>query len=137
MGWLMDAFDLDLSIIARLAAHSHPRTHRGKEQFPGMMITYGLMEKLDEVAAMGDGRARVINKAEVTELITNANGEVVGCKYTKKGEVFQEDGPVIIASGGFGADFSPDSLLTSVAEEWLKLEAWQVTSRAGQQSGGK
>lgn len=135
--WLMDAFGLDLTVIARLAAHSEPRTHRGKERFPGMMITYGLMEKLDEVAAAGDGRARVITKAEVTELIQDSNGEIIGAKYTKKGETFTEYGPVIIATGGFGADFTDDSLLASVEEEWAKLGAWQPSSRAGQQSGGK
>merc|ERR1719327_1213776 len=34
--WLMDAFNLDLSLVARLGGHSAPRTHRGKERFPGM-----------------------------------------------------------------------------------------------------
>jgi hypothetical protein len=29
--WLMDAFDLDLTVVSRLAAHTHPRTHRGKD----------------------------------------------------------------------------------------------------------
>merc|ERR1719207_529529 len=28
--WLMDSFDLDLSLLARLGGHSMPRTHRGK-----------------------------------------------------------------------------------------------------------
>merc|ERR1711992_63047 len=28
------------------------------------------------------------------------------------GKTFQEHGPVIIATGGFGADFTPDSLLS-------------------------
>ena len=36
--WLMDKFNLDLSLVARLGGHSAPRTHRGKERFPGMMI---------------------------------------------------------------------------------------------------
>lgn len=29
--WLVDRFDLDLSVVSRLAAHSYPRTHRGKD----------------------------------------------------------------------------------------------------------
>ena len=37
----MDKFNLDLSLVARLGGHSAPRTHRGKERFPGMTITYG------------------------------------------------------------------------------------------------
>lgn len=29
--WLVDKFDLDLSLVARLGGHSQPRTHRGKD----------------------------------------------------------------------------------------------------------
>ena len=36
--WLIDKFDLDLSLVARLGGHSQPRTHRGKERFPGIAI---------------------------------------------------------------------------------------------------
>ena len=134
--WLMDSFGLDLTIIARLAAHTHPRTHRGKERFPGMAITYGLMEKLDEVAASGDGRARVINKARVTELIQGPDGKVTGVVYEKAGKKYTEHGAVVIATGGFGADFSDDSLLASIEDEWKLMGAWQPSSRASQQSGG-
>merc|ERR1712194_541238 len=135
--WLMDSFGLDLSVIARLAAHSQPRTHRGKERFPGMAITYGLMEKLDEIADGGDGTTRVINKAEVVELINNDAGDVIGCVYMKGGKRYTEHGRVVIATGGFGADFTDDSLLAEVSDEWDKLEAWQTTSRAAKQSAGK
>merc|ERR1712032_550690 len=34
--WLVDKFELDLSLIARMGGHSVPRCHRGKERFPGM-----------------------------------------------------------------------------------------------------
>lgn len=134
--WLMNAFGLDLSVIARLAAHSNPRTHRGTEKFPGMMITYKLMETLDEIAAKGDGKARVLNKAKVTELITKGD-EVVGVKFEKGGKTYEEYGPVIICTGGFGADFTDKSLLSQVQHDWLKLGAWQPTSRAGQQAPDK
>ena len=30
--WLMDDFDLDLTRVARLGAHSNPRTHRGPQE---------------------------------------------------------------------------------------------------------
>lgn len=131
--WLADRFGLDVSVIARLAAHSHPRTHRGKERFPGMALTYGLMEALDAEAQKPNSKARVINKAKVFELIRNGD-EVVGVKYEKDGKTFTEMGPVIITTGGFGADFTPDSLLSSIQEKWRTMEAWQKTSRAGQQN---
>ena len=135
--WLIDSFGLDLSVVGRLAAHSHPRTHRGKERFPGMAITYGLMEKLDEMASKHPDKARVINKATVAELIQEPSGEVVGCVYEKNGKKYKEYGPVIICTGGFGADFSKTSLLAQVSSEWDKLDAWGTGSRAAKQSGGK
>lgn len=107
--WLMERFGLDLSLVSRLGGHSFPRTHRGKERFPGMTITYALMEKLEEIASKTD-RARVITKAEVNELISE-NGKITGAIYVKNGQKFTEYGPVIVATGGFGADFSDNSLL--------------------------
>jgi hypothetical protein len=37
--WLQQRFKLDLSKVSRLGGHSQPRTHRGKERFPGFAIT--------------------------------------------------------------------------------------------------
>jgi len=112
--WITDAFGVDLSLVSRLGGHSMPRTHRGKERFPGMTITYGLMEKLEEIAETNDGRARVLMKTTATKLLTDKDGNVCGCEcVSAKGETFQEYGPVIIATGGFGADFSKDSLLNT------------------------
>jgi len=68
--WLIDAFDLDLSLLARLGGHSQPRTHRGKERFPGMTITYALIQMCEKVAEKTD-RARIVTKAEVCKLIMN------------------------------------------------------------------
>merc|ERR1712176_607357 len=110
--WITDAFGVDLSLVSRLGGHSMPRTHRGKERFPGMTITYGLMEKLEEIAEAGDGRARILLKTKVNRLLTDHDGNVCGCECTSNdGRTFQEHGPVIIATGGFGADFANDSLL--------------------------
>merc|ERR1712187_701828 len=117
--WLVDQFDLDLSLIARLGGHSMPRTHRGKERFPGMTITYALIQSLEKIAEISD-KARIVTKAKVTELITN-NSMVVGCKYEKSGEVLKEFGCVILCSGGFGADFSNDSLLAKYRPDLLHL----------------
>jgi flavocytochrome c len=117
--WLIDKFELDLSLIARLGGHSMPRTHRGKERFPGMTITYALMQAFEKVAEVSE-RATIINKARVFKLITNAGG-VVGCEYEKAGATFKEYGPVILCSGGFGADFGSDSLLAKYRPDLLHL----------------
>lgn len=108
--WLINAFKLDLSILGRLGGHSYPRTHRGKERFPGMTITYALMEKFDDIAAKEPTRAQLISNAKATELITEGDA-VVGIKYVKDGKTYTERGPVILATGGFGADFSKDGIL--------------------------
>lgn len=46
VNWLIERFNLDLSKVSRLGGHSEKRTHRGTQQFPGMTITYALMEKV-------------------------------------------------------------------------------------------
>merc|ERR1711988_1314545 len=97
--WLIDKFNLDLSLLARLGGHSQPRTHRGKERFPGMTITYALTQMLEKIAEKTD-RARIVTKACINKLIMNGNA-VVGCEYAKGGVQYKEFGPVIWASGGF------------------------------------
>merc|ERR1712137_758896 len=77
--WLVDKFDLDLSLVARLGGHSAPRTHRGAERFPGMTITYALIQMCEKIAETTD-KARIITKARVTKLLVE-NAIVVGCTY--------------------------------------------------------
>jgi len=117
--WLIEKFDLDLSLVARLGGHSQPRTHRGAERFPGMTITYALIQMLEKVAEKTD-RARIITKAEVFNLLMNGTA-VVGCEYRKAGAVIKEFGPVVFASGGFGADFGSGSLLAMYRPDLLHL----------------
>merc|ERR1712232_694817 len=81
--WLVEKFNLDLSLVARLGGHSAPRTHRGAERFPGMTITYALIQMVEKVAEKTD-RARIITKARVRKLLTNGDA-VVGCIYEKGG----------------------------------------------------
>merc|ERR1712008_236587 len=118
--WLVEKFDLDLSLVARLGGHSAPRTHRGKERFPGMTITYALIQMLEKIAERTD-KARIITKARATQLLTNDNGACVGLAYEHGGVQFQEHGPVILASGGFGADFSQNSLLATYRPDLMHL----------------
>lgn len=47
--------------------------------------------------------------------------QVAGVEYTKDGKTLTEHGVVIIASGGFAADFTQDSLLTQVEQEWRSV----------------
>jgi len=119
--WLMDSFDLDLSLLARLGGHSMPRTHRGKERFPGMTITYALIQMVEKIAERTDGLARIVTKARAHKLLMNNAGACVGCVYEKGGIDFQEHGPVIICTGGFGADFTQQSLLAKYRPDLMHL----------------
>merc|ERR1712151_426574 len=67
---------------------------------------------LEEIAEQSD-RAKIHLKTKVTKLLTDSNGDVCGCEcVSADGKTWEEHGPVIIATGGFGADFTADSLLS-------------------------
>jgi succinate dehydrogenase/fumarate reductase flavoprotein subunit len=139
--WLVEKFNLDLSLVARLGGHSAPRTHRGKERFPGMTITYALIQMLEKIAERTD-RARIITKARATQLLTNS-GVCVGLIFEHGGVQFQEHGPVILASGGFGADFTQNSLLAQYRPDLMHLPTTNGEHctgdgiKMGEQIGGK
>ncbi|KAH6914229.1 fumarate reductase [Coprinopsis sp. MPI-PUGE-AT-0042] len=121
VNWLQDKFQLDLSKVARLGGHSQPRTHRGDAQFPGMVITYAQMERLEDLAVSDPDRVKIVKKARVTELIKDESGAVIGVEYTHGGNSQKAYGPVILATGGYAADFSQDSLLKKHRPEYYNL----------------
>ncbi|KAH9894602.1 flavocytochrome c [Xylariomycetidae sp. FL2044] len=109
--WLQDVFNLDLTLVSRLGGHSQPRTHRGHDaKFPGMAITYALMQRLEELAETEPERVQIIKKARVTSLNKDGN-KITGVTYEAGGESSTLDGPVVLATGGYAADFGDSSLL--------------------------
>merc|ERR1712225_91079 len=109
--WLQDVFNLDLTLVSRLGGHSQPRTHRGHDaKFPGMAITYALMQRLEELAENEPERVQIIKKARVTGLNKDGN-KVLGVSYEFGGETDTIEGPVVLATGGYAADFTETSLL--------------------------
>ncbi|GAW11827.1 hypothetical protein ANO14919_011790 [Xylariales sp. No.14919] len=109
--WLQDVFNLDLTLVSRLGGHSQPRTHRGHDaKFPGMAITYALMQRLEELAETEPERVQIIKKARVTGLNKEGN-KITGVQYESNGETSTAEGPVVLATGGYAADFSDSSLL--------------------------
>merc|ERR1712137_818389 len=77
------------------------------------------MQRFEKIAETCD-RAKIVNKARVYKLIVNG-AHVVGCVYEKGGVESKEYGPVILTSGGFGADFGNDSLLAKYRPDLLHL----------------
>ena len=76
-----------------------------------MMITYALTQLVEKIAEKTD-KAKISTKARVTELIMS-DGACTGCIYEKGGANFKEFSPVIFESGGFGDDFTNNSLLAT------------------------
>jgi len=75
-----------------------------------MVITYAQMERLEDLAESIPNRVQIKKKAAVTSLIQES-GSVVGVEYTFNGQTHTAHGPVVLATGGYAADFSSSSLL--------------------------
>ncbi|KAF4563438.1 hypothetical protein EYR40_006832 [Pleurotus pulmonarius] len=131
VNWLQDKFALDLSKVARLGGHSQPRTHRGDAQFPGMVITYAQLERLEDLSVSDPERVKIIKKARVTKLVKDDAGAVIGAEYTHGGKTETAYGPVILATGGYAADFSEDSLLKK-----HRPELWNLPTTNGDHCTG-
>ncbi|KAK7393870.1 Osmotic growth protein [Neonectria punicea] len=129
--WLQDEFNLDLTLVSRLGGHSEPRTHRGHDaKFPGMAITYALMQRLEELSEAEPGRVEIIKKARVTSLNKDGNS-VTGVTYEHDGESHSVDGPVILATGGYAADFTESSLLKKHRPDTYGLATTNGTHATG------
>ncbi len=61
--------------------------------FPGMMITYRLIERLEEIAEKSDV-VQIVNKARASRLITAPDGSTVGVEYEVEGANHIAYGPV-------------------------------------------
>ncbi|OCB85175.1 fumarate reductase [Sanghuangporus baumii] len=129
--WLQDKFGLDLSKVSRLGGHSQPRTHRGGAQFPGMVITYAQMERLEDLAQSAPERVQIRKKAKVTQLLKDDSGSVVGVEYEADGKKEEAYGPVVLATGGYAADFTNDSLLKK-----FRPELWDLPTTNGEHCTG-
>merc|ERR1712045_1085958 len=79
------------------------------------------IQMVEKIAEKSKGKvARIITKARAHTL-TIEEGICTGLVYAKGGTDFNECGPVILASGGFGADFTQDSLLAKYRPDLMHL----------------
>src|SRR5436305_724141 len=69
------------------------------------------MERLEDLAVSNPERVKIIKKARASKLIKDESGAVIGCEYERAGKTEVAYGPVILATGGYAADFTQDSLL--------------------------
>ncbi|EAW15233.1 putative fumarate reductase Osm1 [Aspergillus clavatus NRRL 1] len=129
--WLQDVFNLDLTLVSRLGGHSQPRTHRGHDaKFPGMAITYALMQRLEELSEKEPERVQIVKKARVTSINKSGN-TVTGVTYELNGETQTADGVVVLATGGYAADFGDGSLLKQHRPDTFGLSSTNGTHATG------
>lgn len=134
--WLQELFKLDLSVVSRLGGHSQPRTHRGKDaKFPGMAITYKLLETLENLAVEQPERIVILKDTQVIDLLSQDSDKsaITGVRYKnlktrEKGELH---GPVILATGGYAADFTKNSLLRKYRPDIVDLPSTNGTHATG------
>ena len=85
-----------------------------------MAITYALMQRLEELCEKDPERVQVIKKAKVVSLNKEGNA-ITGCTYEYNGETYSADGPVVLATGGYAADFTETSLLNKHRPDTFNL----------------
>ncbi|KAG9090267.1 hypothetical protein FS749_000692 [Ceratobasidium sp. UAMH 11750] len=95
-----------------------------------MVITYAQMERLEDLAVSQPDRVKILKKARVTRLLKEGEA-VVGVAYEKDGKVQEAYGPVILATGGYAADFTEDSLLKK-----HRPELWDLPTTNGDHCTG-
>ena len=84
-------------------------------------MTYAQMERLEDLAVETPDRVKIKKKARVTKLIKDEQGAVVGVEYSHNCKTETAYGPVVLATGGYAADFTQDSLLKKYRPEYYNL----------------
>ena len=134
--WLQEVFGLDLTVVSRLGGHSQPRTHRGHDaKFPGMAITYRLLETLENLAENEPDRVVILKNCQVIDLILDDTDKdkVLGVKYKNLKDKSKHElhGPVIMSTGGYAADFTKNSLIRKYRPDIIDLPSTNGSHATG------
>ena len=109
--WLGSKFDLAF-VVSRSGAHSVERTHKCNSRSTGLSITSALAKSALEVARDSPDKLQIITGARVQSLEKNPKtGQVCGVIYESEGKNETLHGPVVLATGGFGADLASEASL--------------------------
>ena len=95
-----------------------------------MAITYALMQRLEELGESDPERVQMRKKARVTSGNKEGN-KVTGVRYEFNGEKNSVDGVVVLATGGYAADFSETSLLKKHRPDTYDLASTNGTHATG------
>lgn len=79
------------------------------------------MERLEDLAVSQPDRVKIYKKARVSKLLKDQSGAVNGVEFIRNGKTETAYGPVVLATGGYAADFTSDSLLKRHRPEYYDL----------------
>eukprot|EP01127_Copromyxa_protea_P017657 TRINITY_DN5414_c0_g4_i1.p1 TRINITY_DN5414_c0_g4~~TRINITY_DN5414_c0_g4_i1.p1 ORF type:complete len:1142 (-),score=252.37 TRINITY_DN5414_c0_g4_i1:82-3507(-) len=132
--WIRERLGVKLEQVGQLGGHSKPRTHRPTTGLAGAELIVALERALKKG---WESQLTILKNTRVSQLITEGE-KVTGIKYStkaKKGDSFEEGelyAPnVVLATGGFAADYSEDSLLKKYTPSLLRYP----TTNGGWASG--
>lgn len=95
-----------------------------------MAITYALMQRLEELAEAEPDRVKIIKKAKVTKINKDGN-KITGVDYEHEGKTYTEYGPVVLATGGYAADFTEDSFIKKYRPDTYHLSTTNGSHATG------
>ena len=95
-----------------------------------MAITYALMQRLEEISLKEPHRVQIVKRARVTSI--NRDGNFIsGVTFESNGESQTADGVVVLATGGYAADFGNQSLLQQHRPDTFNLSSTNGTHATG------
>jgi len=125
--WLQTRVGVDLSLLAQLGGHAHKRTHRPKNGMVGAEVIYGMQREVKKFEK--SGQVKILTDTKVNHLVRDESGKVIGVdvEYLTNPNGNQptrlKATSVILATGGFAADRTNNSLLSKYRPELLKMPA--------------
>ena len=124
--WLKERVGVDLSLVAQLGGHFFKRTHRPKNGMVGAEIIYAVQKAIK--AYEKSGMVEILVDTTVRNLIQDNSGVIVGVEIQSLGgdeySFSKLMAPtVVLSTGGFASDRSPNSYLAKYRPELISLPA--------------
>jgi len=134
LAWLRSRLqeNLNLDLVGQMGGHSKARTHRPSSGLAGSAMIFALQKQLEKymVAPAGGGKPpfELMKWTRATKLVTEGDA-VSGVEYAvvtakdqetpvRRGVVRGQH--VLLATGGYASDYTPDSLLNKHRPDLLK-----------------
>lgn len=134
--WLSDECGVDLSAVAMLGGHSFARTHRGKGPLPpGFAIVSALIKRIEAAKNVDVLKLTTLRSFRIHSDLVADGVEVEDPDH--KFTLLSKN--IVLATGGFSADFSSSSLLQRYRPDLvhLPLTNGQQTTGDGQKLAEK